>query len=37
MFGGPGAFDPEATRAALAALSSPVLVLAGEADANTVR
>jgi pimeloyl-ACP methyl ester carboxylesterase len=36
VFGGPGAFDPEATRAALAALSSPVLVLAGEADANTV-
>jgi pimeloyl-ACP methyl ester carboxylesterase len=36
VFGGPGAFGPEATRAALAALSSPVLVLAGEADANTV-
>jgi proline iminopeptidase len=35
-FGGPGAFDPEATRAALAALCSPVLVLAGELDANTV-
>jgi proline iminopeptidase len=36
VFGGLGAFGPEATRAALAALSSPVLVLAGEADANTV-
>jgi pimeloyl-ACP methyl ester carboxylesterase len=36
VFGGPGAFAPQATRAALAALSSPVLVLAGEADANTV-
>jgi proline iminopeptidase len=36
VFGGPGAFDPEATRAALAAFTPPVLVLAGEVDANTV-
>ncbi|GGZ78985.1 hydrolase [Streptomyces echinoruber] len=32
---GEGAFDPDATRAALAALSSPVLVLAGEVDLNS--
>ena len=36
VFGAEGAFDPEATRAALAAFSSPVLVLAGELDLNTV-
>src|SRR4029077_16598907 len=36
VFGGPGAFDPEAPRAALAAWSPPVRVLAGEAAANTV-
>lgn len=36
VFGGPGAFDPEATRAGLAAFPSPVLVLAGEVDLNTV-
>ncbi|MFE1288317.1 alpha/beta fold hydrolase [Streptomyces sp. NPDC058751] len=30
-----GAFDPEATRAALASLESPVLVLAGEVDLNS--
>lgn len=30
-----GAFDPEATRAALAAFASPVLLLAGETDLNT--
>ena len=35
VFGGPGAFDPEATRAGLAAFPSPVLVLAGEVDVNT--
>lgn len=32
VFGSEGAFDPGATRAALAALDSPVLVLAGEFD-----
>jgi pimeloyl-ACP methyl ester carboxylesterase len=36
VFGGPGAFDPEATRAGLAAFPWPVLVLAGEVDVNTV-
>lgn len=35
-FGAPGAFDPESTRAALATLNSPVLLLAGEVDVNTV-
>jgi pimeloyl-ACP methyl ester carboxylesterase len=30
------AFDPQATRAALAAFSAPVLVLAGELDLNTI-
>ncbi|MGW4801465.1 alpha/beta fold hydrolase, partial [Nonomuraea sp. NPDC004297] len=34
-FGGPGAFDPEATRAALAGLGVPVLLLAGQVDLNT--
>lgn len=34
-FGGEGAFDPEATRAALARLGSPVLLLAGEVDLNS--
>jgi proline iminopeptidase len=34
-FGAPGAFDPSATRAALATFDSPVLVLAGEWDINT--
>ncbi|MFI1104098.1 alpha/beta fold hydrolase [Streptomyces melanogenes] len=34
-FGGEGAFDPEATRAALARLDSPVLLLAGEVDLNS--
>lgn len=33
-FHAPGAFDPEATRAALGALDAPVLVLAGERDAG---
>jgi pimeloyl-ACP methyl ester carboxylesterase len=36
VFGGPGVFDPESTRAALAAIESPVLLLAGEFDLNTV-
>ncbi|MEU4271689.1 alpha/beta fold hydrolase [Streptomyces sp. NPDC026092] len=31
-FHAPGAFDPEATRAALAGLTAPVLILAGEYD-----
>jgi proline iminopeptidase len=35
-FGAEGAFDPEATRAALAAFDAPVLLLAGEVDLNTV-
>jgi proline iminopeptidase len=34
-FGAEGAFDPEATRAALAAFNTPVLLLAGEVDLNT--
>ncbi|MFD8824093.1 alpha/beta fold hydrolase [Streptomyces sp. NPDC059605] len=34
-FGADGAFDPEATRAALAALGSPVLLLTGEFDLNS--
>jgi pimeloyl-ACP methyl ester carboxylesterase len=34
-FGAEGAFDPEATRAALAAFSAPVLLLAGQVDLNT--
>ncbi len=35
-FGAEGAFDPDATRAALAAVNVPVLLLAGEVDVNTV-
>ncbi|NUR86482.1 MAG: alpha/beta hydrolase, partial [Nonomuraea sp.] len=35
VFGSEGAYDPEATRAALAAFAAPVLVLAGEVDLNT--
>jgi pimeloyl-ACP methyl ester carboxylesterase len=35
-FGADGAFDPAATRAALAAFGAPVLLLAGEVDLNTV-
>lgn len=35
VFGAEGAFDPEATRAALATLGAPVLLLAGEVDANS--
>lgn len=34
-FGAEGAFDPEATRAALAAFDSPVLLLTGELDLNS--
>lgn len=34
-FGAEGAFDPEATRAGLAALRAPVLLLAGEFDLNS--
>lgn len=35
-FGAEGAFDPAATRAALAAFAAPVLVLAGEVDLNSI-
>ncbi|AQT76018.1 alpha/beta fold hydrolase [Streptomyces sp. fd1-xmd] len=35
LFGAEGAFDPEATRAGLAALRAPVLLLAGEFDLNS--
>lgn len=35
VFGAEGAFDPDATRAALARFASPVLVLAGEVDLNS--
>jgi pimeloyl-ACP methyl ester carboxylesterase len=35
IFGSEGAFDPEATRAALATLEAPVLLLAGEVDLNS--
>lgn len=35
LFGAEGAFRPEATRAALAALGAPTLLLAGELDANS--
>ncbi|WP_433438517.1 alpha/beta fold hydrolase [Nonomuraea sp. CA-141351] len=34
-FGSEGAFDPEATRAALTRFTSPVLLLAGEVDLNS--
>ena len=34
-FGAEGAFDPDATRAALSAFSPPVLLLAGEVDLNS--
>lgn len=34
-FGAEGAFDPPATRAALAAFRSPVLLLAGQFDLNS--
>ncbi len=35
VFGSEGAFDPDATRAALAAFTAPVLLLAGEVDLNS--
>jgi proline iminopeptidase len=35
IFGAEGAFDPKSTRAALAGLAAPVLVLAGEVDLNS--
>jgi pimeloyl-ACP methyl ester carboxylesterase len=35
-FGAEGAFDPDATRAALAAFDAPVLLLAGAVDLNTI-
>ena len=35
-FGAEGAYDPEATRAALSAFSAPVLLLAGEVDLNSI-
>ena len=35
-FGAEGAFDPDATRAALAAFKPPVLLLAGEVDLNSI-
>jgi pimeloyl-ACP methyl ester carboxylesterase len=36
LFGADGAFDPDATRTALAAVDGPVLLLAGEVDLNSV-
>ncbi|MFF0459579.1 alpha/beta fold hydrolase [Streptomyces mexicanus] len=35
VYGAPGAYAPDVTRAALAALPAPVLVLAGEVDVNS--
>lgn len=35
-FGAEGAFDPDATRAALATFNAPVLLLAGEVDLNSI-
>ncbi|MGH2393448.1 MAG: alpha/beta fold hydrolase [Candidatus Limnocylindria bacterium] len=35
IFGSEGAFQPDATRAALATLGAPVLLLAGEVDVNS--
>ncbi|NAZ74287.1 alpha/beta fold hydrolase [Kineococcus sp. T13] len=35
IFGAGGAFDPPATRAAMTAFTSPVLLLAGEVDVNS--
>ncbi len=35
MYASEGAFDPAATRAALARFAAPVLVLAGEVDLNS--
>ena len=36
VFAADGAFDPDATRSALAEFTSPVLVIAGEVDLNSV-
>jgi pimeloyl-ACP methyl ester carboxylesterase len=36
VFAADGAFDPEATRAALAKFTAPVLLVAGEVDLNSV-
>lgn len=36
IFGAEGAYDPAATRAALAEFNGPVLVLAGEVDLNSI-
>jgi pimeloyl-ACP methyl ester carboxylesterase len=36
VFGSEGAYDPDTTRAALAALNAPVLLLAGEVDLGTI-
>lgn len=36
VFGAEGAFDPAATRAALATFAAPVLLLAGATDLNTI-
>jgi proline iminopeptidase len=36
VFGAAGAFDPQATRAALAAFDGPVLLLAGQVDLNSI-
>jgi pimeloyl-ACP methyl ester carboxylesterase len=36
VFGAEGAYEPEATRAALAAFPAPVFLLAGETDLNTI-
>jgi proline iminopeptidase len=35
-FGAEGAFDPQATRAALAAFDAPAMLLAGEVDLNSI-
>jgi proline iminopeptidase len=35
-FGAEGAFEPDATRAALAAFNAPVLLLAGQVDLNSI-
>ncbi|WP_345562442.1 alpha/beta hydrolase [Nonomuraea rosea] len=36
VYGSEGAYDPEATRAALATFGAPTLVLAGEVDLNSI-
>ncbi len=36
VFGAQGVYDPDATRAALAAFTAPVLLLAGEVDLNSI-